>query len=694
MTEKWIEQTVRALLDRATVAIADLNQELAGELVSTARQLDPQNLQLDEIAEIISGLSDSPKIASQDPTPASLHVAEDFADSHLQNAVLEHEVDTLPKPDYPSETDTVNRVTIPGWRIGIDFGTSNTRVALSDPDGSVQILTIGSPTYDPRMLPSVVALHRKDGSTPAIVGERALELEGDPNWAVVRNIKRLLVVETDPQDAGILTHFSDVVRKKFEFLSELPNSQTSDSIARLIIDEALNRAQNEIDNAHEIDNSIPLLDIRGLPVTFGVWGAAGLVARKTAGGLIDENTDTPERPVCDFEPSLAAQSSVKYDPIGSKGISVIFDLGGGTFDVCTVRVDEDEQISVLSTDSVPLAGGSDIERSVMRSAVEKIAAEMGFSTDDVMEVIEKEPVARGSLEAQIRTAIIDHSRFLEIPSVITLNDFISTDSVSISLTEADISAAVMRAEIDHEPGDSGNWNLITHILECFRFCILRARNISRPSGSALTTKFEKVLEEGFIDRVILVGGGSQFPEIEKVVYETVPNVNVEVDTDLNAGTNPLFAIVRGASLTNADSRSSVIDRPSVSLHINGERIYSAFTSTFVHAPNQLSGGITARQIDIGQTLNPGWVATIIDETGDTLLTKVGEDRVQSPSCRFTRMGQFVITDGVHRNTRTIDLPNRSIWQIELDEELTRLADTAKLEQDEALHKKLIENRYW
>ena len=694
MTEHWIDQTVRALLDRATNAIADLNHELAIVLVGTARRLDPQNSQLDEIAEIIESLVESQTEVASVPVPATPGVAEDHPQSLTFTIPPEPEIAAAPSDEQIADVDLKNRIVVPGWRIGIDFGTSNTRVALSDPDGFVQILPIGPPTYDPRMMPSVVAVHRTDELEPEVVGERAFDFEGDPDWAVVRHIKRLLVVETDPQDAGILTHFSGVVRKKFDYLSDLPKSQTSQDIAHLIIDEALNRAQAEIDSAHDLDQEFPLLDLRNLPVTFGVWGAAGLFARKTAGELINESSGTPERPVCDFEPSLVAQSSVKYDPVGSRGINVIFDLGGGTFDVCTVRVDENEQISVLSTDSVPLAGGSDIERSVIRAAIDKIASKMEISADQVVATLDEDSVLRGSLEDQIRTAVIDHSRFLDTPSSVTLNNFIGAESVSVSLSEEEISAAVTNAEIDHVPGDPGDWTLITHVLECFRFCIVRARNISRAPGTMVTTNFNKVLAEGFIDRVILVGGGSQFPEIEKAVRETVPNVKVEVDKDVNAGINPLYAIVRGASLTNADSRSTVIDRPSVSFHVNGKRIYPAFTSTFVHSPNRLAGGITARRFEIDGTLDPGWEATIVNELGDTLSTKIGADRVQKPSCRFTRMGQFVIEDGIHHDSHTIDLPNRSDWQLKLDAEITKLADEAKLRQDEELHKKLIENRYW
>src|SRR5215208_4382137 len=77
-------------------------------------------------------------------------------------------------------------------RLGIDFGTTHTVAAIVD-RGNYPVVS-----YDwGDAVPSVVAVRGSDGSLR--LGQDAVLVSDDPDWTVVRSIKRLLA------DAGPLT---------------------------------------------------------------------------------------------------------------------------------------------------------------------------------------------------------------------------------------------------------------------------------------------------------------------------------------------------------------------------------------------------------------------------------------------------------------------------------------------------------
>jgi len=706
MTENWIKQTVRKLLEQATDAVVRLNLEEAQELVRTAQKVDPEEPELAKITNIIQGLIESQQPASQDSLSTDEGTDRDSQES-IPEAITPEQSDqpanwtTFPAgedediltPDDEGDIvdDATNREAVPGWRMGIDFGTSNTRIALNVPDEPPKLINIGEGVGEQAfMMPSVVAFHKDDGSIAALVGEDAVDRLEDPDWEVVRHIKRLLVVESDPQDAEHLQGVFSEVRENFRFLNDLPKPQTSRSVARLIITEALKRAQNEIDQDHARNNAAgPLLDLNALPVTLGVWGSAGLKARKTSGELLTESTNTSERPISDFEPCLAAQSSIKYDPNGSFGTTAIFDLGGGTFDVCVVEVDEKQEISMLSAGSHPLAGGSDIEQNIFNLARKKIAEEVGMQTDSVMGYLDDQPVLRGSLESQVRLVVADHPVNIGNQEI-KLNNFLG-HTVSIKMSYDEIAASVEATQTTQ------GGNLIDDVMKEFKRCVMRARNNVKDQDDEATTQFPKVIEEGFLKRVVLIGGGSRFPAIKTAVEAAVEPGDVEVkfDNDMGGGINPFFAIVLGAAQTDAKSRTEVFDRPSFSLLINNRQVYPAFTSTTVHSPNSLGSAITLRTFPFPENLEPGWEAKIVNETGDTVHSKRFEDLIFGPiNVSFTRYGQFII-DG-SGDKETIDLPGEYISKRQLGIRNKKIQSEQKAaeEADLSLRKNLRPKYPW
>ena len=56
---------------------------------------------------------------------------------------------------------------------------------------------------------------------------------------------------------------------------------------------------------------------------------------------------------------------------------VVFDFGGGTFDVSVVRIMEDQTVEILGTGGDPHLGGGDIDRKIVDWALAKMKAQFG-----------------------------------------------------------------------------------------------------------------------------------------------------------------------------------------------------------------------------------------------------------------------------------------------------------------------------
>src|SRR2546425_1076255 len=80
-------------------------------------------------------------------------------------------------------------------KLGIDFGTTNTVVAFVD-RGNYPVVAFESGNA----VPAAIAVRRGDGALR--FGHQAVALQRDPDWALLRSFKRLLL------DAGPLTEVS------------------------------------------------------------------------------------------------------------------------------------------------------------------------------------------------------------------------------------------------------------------------------------------------------------------------------------------------------------------------------------------------------------------------------------------------------------------------------------------------------
>jgi len=252
-----------------------------------------------------------------------------------------------------------------GRAIGIDLGTSNSVVAVIDPDGAPRILTTieGS-----TLLPSLVWFS-PDGP---VVGEPAREgLDHSPDTTIFA-AKRLLGRRFDHPEMRQLTRILPYQ------LAEAPNGDTwiqlspgrlvsPEEVCALILRELRRIAQDHF----------------GEPVTRAVitipawYDAAQRQATKDAAAIAGLTTLRLLS-----EPTAAALGHGAHR--GAERKYLVCDFGGGTFDVALVDV-EGGIFEVLATTGDPFLGGDDVDRAMVQNLVRDVRQTLGLdvSTDAV-----------------------------------------------------------------------------------------------------------------------------------------------------------------------------------------------------------------------------------------------------------------------------------------------------------------------
>jgi molecular chaperone DnaK (HSP70) len=218
-------------------------------------------------------------------------------------------------------------------KIGIDFGTTRVVVAAAD-RGNYPLVTFEAPDARVRdWFPSLLAISGNE----RVYGWEALERQGKPGWTVVRSLKRWLK-NADPR--GTL----DVAGQRFDLsllMTEMMIALRQDLMDRSTL------------GASKYDR---------LQVMLGVPANANSNQRF----ITQEATRAAGFEVLGLmnEPSAAALEFACRNKGGSKsggkGGLLVYDLGGGTFDVSLVALGETDR-TVIASDGISDLGGDDFD---------------------------------------------------------------------------------------------------------------------------------------------------------------------------------------------------------------------------------------------------------------------------------------------------------------------------------------------
>jgi hypothetical protein len=211
-----------------------------------------------------------------------------------------------------------------GRRLGVDFGTSNTVAVLSWPDGRAQPLVFdGSP-----MLPSAVFLGA-DGT--ALTGRPAQRSARSDPARYEPNPKRCI------DDGSVL--LGD---------AEVPVVDLIAVVLRRVADEAV-----------RVGGGPPEHTVLTHPIGWGPRRRELLVAAATRVGLHDVALLPEPLAAAAFFTGVLAQ------PVPNGFAVVVYDFGGGTFDVSVVQRESDDGWRVLAGDGLDDVGGVDLDHVVV-----------------------------------------------------------------------------------------------------------------------------------------------------------------------------------------------------------------------------------------------------------------------------------------------------------------------------------------
>ena len=234
--------------------------------------------------------------------------------------------------------------------VGIDFGTSNVRIAYRETDAdTTDSSRIGS--VSPNWMPAAIAFRRQPGGTvETLVGEAA-NIDDDADTVVVRNIKRYAtasdpvvrsVLEWDFERQGIIwpTWF-DPDKRLIHVWNETMSIEEG---IKLILKEAIIRSGLAGEAA----------DWRaGCPVSSDLTYRKALIAALDELGCEGRVDWVVEEPLL-----LTALGSAI--PSLSDGAYMVYDFGGGSFD-CAVAEIEGGNLTVYAEEGLPSLGGMDID---------------------------------------------------------------------------------------------------------------------------------------------------------------------------------------------------------------------------------------------------------------------------------------------------------------------------------------------
>lgn len=356
--------------------------------------------------------------------------------------------------------------------IGIDLGTSNSAIA-GVLDGTAQVFR---PADGGEVLPSAIYIDKRGHR---LYGRRAHDQALISPENVASGFKRLMGTATPIE------------------IKEADVTLTPEECSAEIIRQLLGQATTELGDDH-FDGAVI-----AIPAAFNQMQAEATLRAAKLAGL--EKVDLIQEPVA---AALAAMADAKRS-----GQFLVFDLGGGTFDVALLN-SADGAVRIIAEQGVNMLGGRDFDRMI----VHEIVRPWLLANFDLPPLFLRDP----AYQRLARLALLAAEKAkIELSSQEETSIFVSDDEMRLvdqSEMEIFLDAPITRAQFEElilQP--------VTHMIEVIQKLLE-----------------ENALAAADVDRVVFIGGSTRIPLIRRLVSETL-GIAADLKTD------PMTAVAEGAA---------------------------------------------------------------------------------------------------------------------------------------------------
>jgi molecular chaperone DnaK len=369
--------------------------------------------------------------------------------------------------------------------VGIDLGTTNSLIGVMDSGFPILI----ADREGARLTPSVVYFPE---SGDPVVGAAADRMRALSPERTIFSIKRLIGRRTGEteKDNFPFTVKSQSGRMLVEIGDKLIKPE---EISSLVLKKL--KTDAEISIGHPVSRAVITVPAYFNDLQRQATMRAGELAEFTVERIVNEPT--------------AAALAYGLDRLGDRSRIAVYDLGGGTFDISILELN-DGVFRVLSTNGNTRLGGDDIDRELIRLLKERITA--------------RHPELRSQLENKLFVA-----RLREI-----------AHSVKVRLSTEDM----VQVEIPFVSGNhSFSYNLSRQELEAIARPIIR-----RTRSHCLRSLDDAKLDPLKLDEVILVGGVTRMPIVRQFVaevFQRLPNIPQNPDEAVAVGATIQAGILSG-----------------------------------------------------------------------------------------------------------------------------------------------------
>ncbi len=431
--------------------------------------------------------------------------------------------------------------------LGIDLGTSNSAI-VGDRGGKLELFKT---VTGEDVLPSVIM---QDRSGSRYVGKRAYEQMRVAPQGIAARFKRLLGTSSalpfGPDDDKIT-----------------PEEASSEVIKQL-----LTQARAQIGD-EALTGSIVTV-----PAAFNQMQSEATIRAANAAGL--EQVGLLQEPI-------AAAMACMENPDARTGLFLVYDLGGGTFDVALVRA-INGAVTVEAHEGINMLGGSDFDRLLLEQVV-KPWLDIHFTIPSDISGSPEMQRLMAIAKAHVERAKIELSTMQETTIFVSEHEAQTRD---IDGSPIYLEIPISRAQVEEIVG--------AQIDRSIELC----RKVLTDHGYGAED----------VTKVVLIGGPSRMP----VVRERVPGeLGVSVDLEID----PMTAVARGAAIY-AESRewdaseSSLGAESSEPSGVKKARIKQGSGDHISYDFEARTTNERARIRVIGDEASEGWTVTALSSTGE------------------------------------------------------------------------------